>query len=165
MVSEHLNSNESDPPSTASESIMASQSIIQINAATHFNTTLTSENFPVWRKQVQSTLIGFDLAHFVTGSKPVPAEYLDAEKTKPNPEFSPWYRQDQIILAALIGSCKPTIQSLIASAETSQQAWERLVASYANSSRSRIISLKSKLASNPRGNRPVAEYLRDMKSR
>ncbi|KAM0032657.1 putative transcription factor interactor and regulator CCHC(Zn) family [Helianthus debilis subsp. tardiflorus] len=143
---------------------MAPTPIIQITASVNFTTTLTSDNFPVWRKQVYSTLIGMDLVHFVTGSKPAPAEFLDAEATKPNPDFYPWYRQDQVILAALLGSCSSTIQPLIASADTSRDAWVRLTTSFANSSRSRIISLKSKLASNPKGTRPVAEYLREMKS-
>ncbi|KAL9997722.1 putative RNA-directed DNA polymerase [Helianthus debilis subsp. tardiflorus] len=143
---------------------MAPPAVILISASTHFNVTLTNDNFSVWRKHVHATLIGLDLVHFLTGTKPIPAPFLDQEQTKPNPDFHAWYRQDQTILAALIGSCSPTIQSLIASADTSQQAWERLLTSYANTSRSRVISLKSKLASNPKGNRTVTDYLRDMKS-
>ncbi|KAM0010404.1 putative transcription factor interactor and regulator CCHC(Zn) family [Helianthus debilis subsp. tardiflorus] len=143
---------------------MAPQTVVQLNASTNFNITLTTENFSIWRKHVQSTLIGMDLVHFITGTKTAPAEFLDAERTKPNPDYYLWYRQDQVILEALLGSCSLAIQPLIALAETSRQAWDRLVTSYANSSRSRIISLKSKLASNPRENRPVAEYLHEMKS-
>ncbi|KAD6455007.1 hypothetical protein E3N88_09713 [Mikania micrantha] len=138
--------------------------IVQLTASTHFNISLTTDNFPVWRKHVYSTLIGLDLVHFITGTKQTPAEFLDAEATKPNPEYYPCFRQDQIILAALLGSRSPTIQPMIASAATARDAWERLVTSYANPSRSRVISLKSKLASNPRGTRNITEYLRGMKS-
>ncbi|KAJ0464978.1 putative transcription factor interactor and regulator CCHC(Zn) family [Helianthus annuus] len=143
---------------------MAPITIVQLTASTHFNITLTSDNFPVWRKHVYSTLIGLDLLHFITGTKPTPSEFLDTEATKPNPDHYPWFRQDQIILAALLGSCSSTIQPMIASADTAREAWERLVTSYANPSRSRVISLKSKLASNPKGTRTVTEYLRDMKA-
>ncbi|KAD4585815.1 hypothetical protein E3N88_23416 [Mikania micrantha] len=138
--------------------------VVSISASTHFAITLTNDNFSVWRKHVHSTLIGMDLVHFLTGTKPAPAPFLDTERTKSNPDFHAWHRQDQAILAALIGSCSSTIQPLIASAETSQEAWERLLTSYANTSRSRVISLKSKLASNPRGNRNITDYLREMKS-
>ncbi|GJS96847.1 putative RNA-directed DNA polymerase [Tanacetum coccineum] len=48
--------------------------------------------------------------------------------------------------------------------ETSREAWERLNSSYASSSRSRIISLKSKLTKNPKGTRSVAEFLHEMRS-
>ncbi|KAJ0545685.1 putative RNA-directed DNA polymerase [Helianthus annuus] len=143
---------------------MAPITVVQLAASTHFTITLTGDNFPTWRKHVYSTLVGLDLVHFITGTKPTPAEFLDADSTKPNPEYYPWFRQDQIILASLLGSCSPTIQPTIASADTAREAWELLVTSYANSSQSRIISLKSKLASNPRGTRTITEYLRDMKS-
>ncbi|XP_076940390.1 uncharacterized protein LOC143609543 [Bidens hawaiensis] len=143
---------------------MAPITVVQITASTHFNVTLTDDNFTVWRKHVYSTLIGLDLVHFVTGTKPTPAEFLDAEATRPNSDHYPWFRQDQIILAALLGSCSPTIQTMIASADTAREAWERLVTSFANPSRSRVISLKTKLASNPKGTRTITEYLRDMKS-
>nr|GEV47891.1 hypothetical protein [Tanacetum cinerariifolium] len=48
--------------------------------------------------------------------------------------------------------------------DTAREAGERLVTSYANSSRSRVILLKPKLAYNPKGTRTVTKYLRDMKS-
>ncbi|GJZ13147.1 retrovirus-related pol polyprotein from transposon TNT 1-94 [Tanacetum coccineum] len=54
-----------------------------------------------------------------------------------------------ILLGTLLGSCSETIQPLISSAETS---------------RSRIISLKSKLTKNPKGTKSIAEYLYEMKS-
>ncbi|GJV96906.1 retrovirus-related pol polyprotein from transposon RE1 [Tanacetum coccineum] len=56
------------------------------------------------------------------------------------------------------------IQPLISSAESSLEAWDRLSQSYANFSRSRIISLKAKLASTPKGNKSIAEFLNEMRS-
>lgn len=54
------------------------------------------------------------------------------------------------------------MQPLISSVTTSRDVWERLNSSFTSASRSRIISLKSKLVKNPKGNRRVAEYLQDM---
>ncbi|GKB66775.1 hypothetical protein Tco_0928187, partial [Tanacetum coccineum] len=62
------------------------------------------------------------------------------------------------------------IQPLISSAESSSEALERLSQSYANSSRSKRInqllnfSLKAKLASTPKENKSIAEFLNEMRS-
>jgi len=67
-------------------------------------------------------------------------------------------------VSALLGSCSETIQPVISSALTSHAAWERLTATYANSSRGRIVSLKAKLAKNFKAGRSIAEFLLDMQS-
>nr|GEU33194.1 putative zinc finger, CCHC-type [Tanacetum cinerariifolium] len=56
------------------------------------------------------------------------------------------------------------MQPIISSASSSKEAWERLLHSYANASQSRIISLKSKFAKNPKGNKSVVEFLNGMRS-
>ncbi|KAJ9558499.1 hypothetical protein OSB04_013113 [Centaurea solstitialis] len=139
--------------------------IIQLTAPTHFPIKLIASNFTVWRKQVQSTLIGLDLYKYLDGTlKPPSKVTTDKEKTSPNPDYLLWFRQDQIIISALLGSCSDSIQPIISSADTAQEAWERLNSSYASASRSRIISLKSKLVNNPRGNRSITDYLHSMRA-
>ncbi|KAK1441497.1 hypothetical protein QVD17_07436 [Tagetes erecta] len=143
----------------------SSNSIITITASTHFNITLTSQNFSVWRRHVQSTLIGLDLDNYITGATPTPPKTITEKDTvKPNPDYTIWFRQDQVIFSALLGSCSDEIQPLIASASTAKDAWDRLTSSFASKSRSRIISLKSKLAKNCKGTRSVAEFLNEMRS-
>ncbi|PWA64296.1 gag-polypeptide of LTR copia-type [Artemisia annua] len=135
-------------------------SIVEITTHTHFPIKLTSTNFPVWRKQVLSTLIGLDLDQYVDGKTKPPPKTLEG---KENPAYNLWYRQDQILLGALLGSCSDTIQPIVSSAETAHQVFKCLTDSYASVSRSRIISLKSKLAKNPKGAKPMAEFLHEMK--
>ncbi|XP_019153858.1 PREDICTED: uncharacterized protein LOC109150404 [Ipomoea nil] len=125
--------------------------IVHLNAPSNFPIKLTPLNFPVWRRQVQSTLVGFNLLGYIDGSIKEPAKFNDTAQTTPNPAHLTWYRQDQIITSALLGSCSDTIQPLIASAPTACDAWQRLVANYASASRGRIISLKAKLTRNPKG--------------
>ncbi|KAK9063529.1 hypothetical protein SSX86_017399 [Deinandra increscens subsp. villosa] len=144
---------------TASSTIT---SIVSITAPTHLPIKLTSLNFPVWRRHIESTLIGLSLDGYLTGRTPVPSKTLPGNKA--NPEYDFWYRQDQIIFGALLGSCSDDIQPLIASAATAKDAWDRLNSSYASTSCSRIISLKSKLAKNPKGNRSISEFLNEMRS-
>lgn len=142
--------------------ITAETAIIQLNAPIHFPIKLTASNFPVWRKQIQSTLIGLDLVKYIDGTLTSPPQFLDTKQKKLNPIHSIWYRQDQILISVILGSCSETIQSIISSVETSREAWQRLNVSYANSSRSRVISLKSKLAKNPKGTKSIAEFLQEM---
>lgn len=141
-----------------------SQPLIPITTTTHFPTKLTSQNFPVWRRQVQSTLIGLGLDNFITDGNVPSKTIADKEVTKPNPEYTVWYRQDQILFSAILRSCSNEIQPVIASASTAKEAWDRLTSNFASKSRSRIISLKSKLAKNPKGNRSVAVFLNEMRS-
>lgn len=146
---------------------MASTSIttvIQLNAPTHFPIKLTQENFPVWRKQVQSTLIGLDLLSFIDGTQQSPSKFLPDKDRSVNPAYFLWYRQDHILVSALLGSCSDTIQPLISSAETAKEVWDRLHQSFANVSRSRVLSLKTKLAQNPKGTKPVATFLNEMRA-
>ena len=145
---------------------MASSSItiIQLNAPTHFPIKLTQENFPVWRKQIQSTLIGLDLLDFIDGSRVAPSQFLSEKDKTANPAFALWFRQDQILISALLGTCSDTIQPLISSANTAKEAWDRLHQSFANVSRSRILSLKTKLAQNSKGTKPIAIFLNEMRA-
>ncbi|KAD2806062.1 hypothetical protein E3N88_39439 [Mikania micrantha] len=141
-----------------------SKTIIEVTSHTHFPIKLTPANYPSWRKQVMATLVGLGLESFVDGSAQPPSKNLPSDITKPNPDYTRWFRQDQIILGAILGSCSDSIQHIVASADTSWQAFEQLNASYASTSRSRIISLKSRLGKNPKGSRSMTEFLHDMKS-
>lgn len=142
----------------------ASTAVVQINAPTHFPIRLTQDNFPVWRKQVQSTLLGLDLMGFLDGSQPAPSRFLNDKEKTPNPAYATWFRQDHMLVSALLGSCSEAIQPLISSVGSAKEAWDRLNQSYANASRSRILSLKTRLAKNSKGNKAVATYLNEMRA-
>lgn len=134
--------------------------IDEITMHTHFPIKLTTTNFHVWRKQVLSTLNGLDLDKHVKESTIIPPKTID---NKPNPLYQIWYHQDQILLGALLGSCSDTIQPIISSTETACESFQCLTDSYANVSRSRITSLKSKLAQNPKGSKSMAKFIYKMK--
>ncbi|GFP89753.1 hypothetical protein PHJA_001119100 [Phtheirospermum japonicum] len=137
---------------------------VQLNAPTHFPIKLTSANFQVWSRQIQSTLIRFDLVGYIDGTQKVPSQFTDTAQQVVNPEYLLWFRQDQILVSALLGSCSDTIQPIISSAQTASDAWKRLTMSYANTSRGRVISLKAKLAKNSKGSKSVIEFLHEMRA-
>lgn len=56
-----------------------------ITASTHFLIRLTPDKFPVWRQQVESTLIGLELDAFIVEDQQPPKCFLDDKKE--NPEF------------------------------------------------------------------------------
>ncbi|KAK1437195.1 hypothetical protein QVD17_02983 [Tagetes erecta] len=118
-----------------STTVSENNTLIQVTATTHFPIKLTATNFPVWRKQVESTLLGLDLFKYLNGTQSAPTKLLP--DNKPNPEYTAWFRQDQTLISALLGSCTETIQPIVSSATTAHQAWNRLTASYASASRSR----------------------------
>ncbi|GJR35451.1 retrovirus-related pol polyprotein from transposon TNT 1-94 [Tanacetum coccineum] len=108
-----------------------------------------------------STLTGLDLLQYIDGTLAIPSQFSDNERKTINPAYTRWYRQDQTLLSVILDM----IQPIISSASSSKEAWERLLHSYANASRSSIISLISKLAKNPKGNKlSVAEFLNEMRS-
>ncbi|XP_019172479.1 PREDICTED: uncharacterized protein LOC109167862 [Ipomoea nil] len=142
----------------------ATNDIIQLNAPTNFPIKLTTTNFPGWRRQVHSTLVGFNLLGYIDGTTKEPAKFTDTAQTVVNPTHLIWYRQDQIIVSALLGSYTDTIQPLISLATIAHDAWQHLIASYASASRGRIISLKAKLTKNSRVSRSITSYLNDMRA-
>ncbi|CAH9100248.1 unnamed protein product [Cuscuta europaea] len=135
--------------------IIPTTPVFSLTASTHFPIKLTTSNFPVWKCQVHSALVGLGLDAYVDGTLSASDQYMDTAKTQINPCYTIWYRQDKTIVSALLGSCTDTIQPLLSSATTARQAWEKLALTYASTSRDRIISLKTTLARTTKGNRPV----------
>ncbi|VFQ98727.1 unnamed protein product [Cuscuta campestris] len=130
--------------------------VVQLHTKTHFPIKLISTNFSIWQCQVSSTLI-----EFVDGTFHAPPKVLEGAA---NPCYSIWFRQDQSIIGALLGSCSDQVQPLITTCETACEAWTNLHAAFANSSRSHIVSFKSQLGKNPKGDRSMSDYLFDMQS-
>ncbi|KAK8612483.1 hypothetical protein V6N13_092598 [Hibiscus sabdariffa] len=89
--------------------------LVHLSAPINFPIKLTSANFPIWRRQVESTLIGFGLLSCIDGSQPSPSKFTDVATINANPKYLQWYRRDQILLSALLGSCGDRVQSLISS--------------------------------------------------
>ncbi|VFQ65869.1 unnamed protein product [Cuscuta campestris] len=130
--------------------------VLSLHAKTHFPIKLVTTNFPIWQRQVRSTLIGLDLLGYVDGTLAAPSP---TDST-----YSVWFRQDQTIVGALLGSCTDTIQPLISNVSTARDAWLNLHSSFASASRGHVLALKSKLGKNPRGNRSINDYLHEMHS-
>ncbi|ESR37344.1 hypothetical protein CICLE_v10030281mg, partial [Citrus x clementina] len=127
---------------------------------------LTSSNYLSWKIQFETLFIGYDLLGYIDGSKPCPPQTLTTNNVAtPNPAYTLWIRQDQLILNALIGSLSPTIISFIAHANTSREAWTVLANTYAKPSRGRIKQVKNLLKNPTKGTMTVTDFLHSVKAR
>nr|XP_017233261.1 PREDICTED: uncharacterized protein LOC108207314 [Daucus carota subsp. sativus] len=151
-------------PSDLSSAVTASQlstEIVPFSSSTYLPTKLTESNFLVWRKQLKTSLFDYNLQGYVDGTLPTPPSRKKDKTT--NPDYYFWQHQDQFILNAMLGSCGETIQPSIPTATCSKDAWDRLKNIFSNKSRTRVLSLKPILMQNPRNNRPIVEYLKEMR--
>ncbi|KAH7577423.1 hypothetical protein JRO89_XS01G0249200 [Xanthoceras sorbifolium] len=140
--------------------------LIAINISAQALLKLTTSNYISWKLQFHTLFVGYDLLGYVDGSKPSsPATITQNDTTIPNPAYSLWSRQDQLILNALVGSLSPTIIPFIARAKTSQEAWTILANTYAKPSRGRIKQVKSHLKNPTKGSQNVTDFLQTVKSR
>ncbi|OMO67850.1 hypothetical protein CCACVL1_20262 [Corchorus capsularis] len=74
------------------------------------------------------------------GSHPTPPKTINDQ---PNPAYTTWFRNDQLVLSWIIGSTHESYLSQIVGAATALEAWNKLATTYASGSRAQIRLLKS----------------------
>lgn len=137
----------------------------QLKALTQLPLRLTPANYFSWRIQFTSLFFGLDLMGYLDGSLPPPVERVSQGTTQvPNPEYTHWRRQDQLILHALTASITEPVIPLIGTVVSAHDAWSHLHRVFSKRSQSHIIHLKDKLSSINRGSMPVAEFLLKVKA-
>lgn len=139
--------------------------LIAVNAAAQLPHKLTPTNFPAWRCQFESLLIGYDLMGYLDGTLSCPS--LSGASTDDQAAvkaaYSHWIRQDKLLLNAILAGVSEGVVSHIANAETSMEAWKTLTRLYASRSRTRVMQLKEDLTLLQRGSRSVTEFLHSVK--
>ncbi|KAB2626027.1 hypothetical protein D8674_017687 [Pyrus ussuriensis x Pyrus communis] len=130
--------------------------LITINATAQLPVKLTPTNYPSCRAQFNALLYGYDLMGYVDGSHLCPSTTQTVLRTF-------WIRQDQLLLHAILASVSPQVISLIASAKTSKEAWDKLLHLFASKARARVLGLKERLTLLRRENKPISEYLQEVR--
>ena len=74
-----------------------------------------------------------------------------------------WKRQNSFILYGIIGSISLNLLALVSASETSYQAWIKLEKTYANKSRTRILSLHDSLMKVKKNSQSIVEYMQSIK--
>ena len=143
------------PPSVANKSLIA------LNITAQINEKLTPTTFPQWRAQFEALLIGYDLLDYVQGTLRCPSF---AGTAADELRKTHWVRQNKLILSVILASTSPSITPLIATAQTSHDAWTKLKNLYASRSRTRAMQLKEELTLIQHGTRSITEYLHAVKA-
>ncbi|CAN1266303.1 Retrovirus-related Pol polyprotein from transposon RE1 [Linum perenne] len=140
------------------QSQAAETNLVTINPVANLPLKLTTLNFPSWRSQVETLLMGLDLLGYLDGTSVAPARTITKE------EFIRWFRQDKLLLHAIRCYVSENIYPYVTTAESTHEAWTILEKLYASRSRSRIMNLKDRLAKEKQGDRDVSTYIHAMKS-
>ncbi|KAH0661904.1 hypothetical protein KY284_026835 [Solanum tuberosum] len=108
---------------------------------------------------------GHNLYGHLDGSIPSPTRTISQNNQDvANPEFALWYRQDQLIQNAIWASIDATLTPIVDVAISAKAAWDALHTAYANKSQTRFFNLRDRLARLTNDSRPVADYLRQIRS-
>ena len=152
----------SNTSSAATTTPIANPPPVSINATQQITTRLTPTNFPSWHTQFESLLLGYNLYGYVDGTLPCPS--IDSPDAAPTAAYFHWFRQDKLILNAILTSVSDAVIPFIAASKTSSQAWNKLTKLYASRSRTRVMQLKEDLTLIQRGTRTVTDFLYSVKS-
>ncbi|KAF5445774.1 hypothetical protein F2P56_034799 [Juglans regia] len=136
---------------------------IAINASQQITARLTPTNFPSCHAQFESFLLSYNLYGYVTGTHMCPPQPTTTDVAA-SAAYQLWFRQDKLILSAILTSVSPAVIPLIATLKTSHQAWTKLTKIYASRSRTRVMQLKEDLTLSQCGTRTILEYLHSVKT-
>lgn len=103
---------------------------------------------------------------FVDGFRQRPTPTITDSETNasnPNPDYALWFRQDQLLLNAIVGSVSLALVYLLATATTSMEAWKTLESVYAKPSRGRITTLGTNLLAPEQSDQSIMEFMQDIK--
>uniref|UniRef100_A0A2N9HX01 Reverse transcriptase Ty1/copia-type domain-containing protein n=1 Tax=Fagus sylvatica TaxID=28930 RepID=A0A2N9HX01_FAGSY len=124
---------------------------------------LTRDNYLLWRAQIVPYLRGQHLYGFLDGSTvaPLPTISLVTDgltTTAPNPLFTSWHLQDQLILSALISSLSENVLAHVVKCTTAREVWTTLARMFTSQSRARTMQIHYQLATLRKGDLSIADF-------
>ncbi|CAN1768644.1 Retrovirus-related Pol polyprotein from transposon RE2 [Linum perenne] len=132
------------------------------NPSATFTVKLTSNNYLLWKLQFEPFLAGYDLLGHIDGSDEKPPILTEAGAR--NPQYTDWYRRDQIILGWIISSVSEGALQTLVGISSAAAAWTALAAAYGQGSHSQAQSYKSQLCDIKQLSDSAAVYLQRAKS-
>ncbi|KAG8369830.1 hypothetical protein BUALT_Bualt14G0054500 [Buddleja alternifolia] len=128
---------------------------------------LTSKNYLLWRTQILPLIKGLRLLSYIDGTNwPPPSHHLNAESNTivPNPAFSQWEQQDNLLMSALLNSLTEEVVRLVVGASTSHAIWSTLESDFASPSQACIMQFRLQLQNIKQGDSSFQSYLQQAKS-
>nr|XP_009787414.1 PREDICTED: uncharacterized protein LOC104235370 [Nicotiana sylvestris] len=157
--------NNSTSPSLVCSVIQPSQ-LVSFNPASQLSLKLNgSTNYSIWKAQVTTLLFVYDLIGYIDGSSKCPAQFIIENNLQlVNPNYKLWQRQDSLVCNTIMAFVNHSIAPIIAHVVTAKHAWETLQTIFASKSQSRIFGLREILANLRKETRPVANYMKEIKT-
>ncbi|GFP96515.1 hypothetical protein PHJA_001795600 [Phtheirospermum japonicum] len=132
--------------------------VILISSHHHLPIKLTQSNIPSWHTHLCALLNGFSLIGHIDGSSPSLNSATDPEG------YLWWFKQDQLLLAAILGSVSLDILPIIPTASTAVAAFLTLSTAFASKSREHVMFLKTSLTNSSLEGKSITEFFNLIKS-
>ncbi|RZC92509.1 hypothetical protein C5167_041852 [Papaver somniferum] len=113
---------------------------------------------PAVEDLVDVLLRGYELDGYVNGDKPCPPATLENSQN-PNPEYSPWLKQDHILLGWIFSSLTPVVLRQVHRLTTSRAVWTSLESLFASKSDAHIHHLQCELHALKKGSLSMRAYI------
>jgi gag-polypeptide of LTR copia-type len=126
---------------------------------------LNHENYLSWKFLILPHARGHDLLGFLDGSCPPPSStiFISDGTTSPNPAYTSWMCQDQLLLVWLLSSISENVISQVIHRATSTDLWSELNLWYSSQSLARMMDLKMQLHSLQKDHLSMQSYLNQKK--
>ena len=130
---------------------------------------LSSSNYLLWKTQFESFLSSQSLLGYVNGSAPRPSPTVSVQQgevvtEEANPDFVTWIKRDQLVMAWLFGSLSEEALRSVYGLSSAQDVWFSLGKKYNRVSATRKLDLQRKLQGMSKNQKPMSEYLSEVKS-
>ncbi|PKU75751.1 hypothetical protein MA16_Dca015631 [Dendrobium catenatum] len=115
------------------------------NIKTLFSKPVTSDNYPLWRSQIEKIFAANSFKGFLDGSLKCPVLVTDTSNTDRGSPSEVWLLLDHNIASALLSIISTSILPYVLSLIHCVDIWSTLAHRLQASTRSRIIQLKNEL--------------------
>ncbi|KAA8531224.1 hypothetical protein F0562_005862 [Nyssa sinensis] len=140
-----------------SPSVLAMSNIVAIK--------LSPDNYILWKAQMVPYFLGQDLFGYLDGTIPKPPKFISVSHPEthvlsetPNPAYSHWMRQDNLILSTLMSSLTEGVLAQVVTHTTSSAVWHALDENFSSPSRARTVQICTQLATATKGSKSATEY-------
>lgn len=137
-----------------------SQSPFVISMSNLVIVKLSPENYILWKAQMVPYFRGQDLFGYLDGTISTPPKTISVSQPEshvisdiPNPAYSHWMRQDNLILSTLMSSLTEGVLAQVVNHTTSFAVWRALDETFSSRSRAKIVQIHTQLATATKGSK------------
>ncbi|KAA8534456.1 hypothetical protein F0562_031973 [Nyssa sinensis] len=152
---------------------MASTPVTPVSIHSLVTIKLTKDNYLLWKAQIEPYLRGQRLFGYVDGSITKPPTHITnpaattsetALSVIPNPNYTLWFDQDQVVLNTLVSSLSENILAHMVGISTSREVWVALETIFSSHSRARAMQTRQILSVIKKGNQSISDYFQKIKT-